>query len=102
MDKPAWILVDAEKRAAKHPEALKIPSELLRSEVKPGSLVKLIFEIPNVRGERMWVQVTASKGKGKTKVLTGTVINVAVTPEMPGLGEEITFRPNNIIAIWNG
>lgn len=59
---PSWHLIDADPRAAESPYTFYKPSRELISRVRPGEVVKLIFEFSSddpeaPAAERMWVRV---------------------------------------------
>jgi hypothetical protein len=88
-----YKLTNATLRAHDSP-SFGTPSAKEISKIKPGNLVKLIFEHP--RGsERMWVNVV-SVTHGE---FVGEVDNAAINPSLPKLGEKITFYADNIINI---
>tara|TARA_R110001583_G_scaffold188106_1_gene349775 strand:- start:203 stop:502 length:300 start_codon:yes stop_codon:yes gene_type:complete len=95
---PQWHLVDAVERNRQNPDTFEIPTKTDRESVKAGAFVKLIFEVPETGGERMWVLVSSALN-GQVK---GTVNNNPVTPGMPALGDQIEFEPKHIIAIFGG
>lgn len=59
---PSWRLIDADIIALEHKYTFYKPSRELIRQLKPGEIVKLIFEFDSddpemPRAERMWVQV---------------------------------------------
>ena len=69
-----WRLGSGVERNLAYPETFWLPSEEERLSLEPGVLVKLMFEMKDGWGERMWVNVS-SIGKGR---LTGTLVNCPV------------------------
>jgi hypothetical protein len=57
-----WRLGDTERYQQRAPDSFFIPPAAERRNLKPGDVVKLIFEFDELingqDGERMWVQVT--------------------------------------------
>lgn len=93
-------LDDAEKRNHDHPETFHIPSQALRTNLKPGDIVKLIFLIENSLheqpgAERMWVIVTESQS-GRYR---GRLDSYPVTIGAIQYGHELAFGPEHVIAI---
>jgi hypothetical protein len=90
-----WHLESGVERSRQYPDTFLIPDEELRRAVLPGLVVKLLFEMRAGWGERMWVTVTAVKGRH----LVGTLINepVGIPRLMPG--DTIKFTPDHIIGI---
>lgn len=57
--KPRYTLLDAEQQNAEHPETFWIPEKADRQSLKPGQIVKCIFQGTKQKNptERMWVIV---------------------------------------------
>ncbi len=94
-------LGNGEELNASHPRTFFIPSRTQRETVTAGDLVKLLFEpdgqedgLP--RGERMWVQVTQTHDGS----YVGTLDNSPQYLTAIKLGDQIAFRPEHILAIW--
>lgn len=95
-----WHLEDAEER---HNEAVRsffIPASDVRSGLRPGDVVKLLFvlEVPldgDWRVERMWVQVTATN----EGCYVGRLLNEPETDHVLSVGAELSFGPEHVAAI---
>jgi len=59
-----FTLMDGEAQHAAHPDTFYMPPIEEREGLKRGDLAKCIFEVPGYVGERMWVTVEATLGKG--------------------------------------
>lgn len=96
-----WKLVNAETRAKTSPETFEIPDREARESLKPGNIVKLIFELQNstdIAGERMWVEII---GKADNMYI-GTLDNDPQFIKDLAAGDKIDFRPEHITEIWEG
>lgn len=98
----SWKLVDVERRFKSNPESFEIPSKLRRRLIRPGTLVKLVFELKGteddteVGAERMWVKVINRK-QGK---YTGVLDNDPQYISDLVAGEKISFEAKHIASIW--
>ena len=104
-DSENWVvdfrLADAEERHAAHPQSFLIPDRAERDSLQTGDSVRLLFELldpapglPN--GERMWVEVTGRDAGGYRGVLTNAPAAITTI----GLGDDIRFGPENVIATF--
>lgn len=87
-----YVLADAAARHAAAPDTFRVPSPRTIAGIRPGDLVKVIFET-NGRGERMWVRVAS------VQPFSGVLDNDPVAT--PGLlrGARVRFAARNIIAV---
>ncbi|WP_328829422.1 DUF2314 domain-containing protein [Nocardioides acrostichi] len=97
-----FVLGDGEALNREHPRTFEIPSREERERLKPGDLVKLLFEIlrPEPEGpfaERMWVEVTEIVGDG----YVGSLDNDPQVIRSVRPGGRIEFLPHHVIAIWD-
>lgn len=84
------------KRNREHPGTFHTPPEQDRLAVIPGIDVKLMFELRDGFGERMWVTVTEVKKRHLVETLSN--LPVGIPRLMPG--DKIKFRREHIIGIW--
>lgn len=91
-----WHLMSGVERNRRHPDTFYIPSEEERAAIVPGMDVKLMFEMKDGWGERMWVTVLAVK----RRKLVGRLANnpVGIPRLLPG--EKIKFKREHVIDIW--
>ena len=77
-----------------HPDTFWIPSESEKDAVRPGMLVRLMWNVRGFPGERMWVHVTRVKGDR----IEGRLWNY---PVFVGLysGDRVRFKREHIIDI---
>lgn len=90
-----WHLESGAERNRAYPESFEIPSEAERLEIEPGAVVKLMFEMKDGWGERMWVNVS-TVGK---RHLIGTLANTPVGIPRLGHGDKIKFTRDHVIDI---
>jgi len=90
-----WHLESGVERNRMYPDTFEIPDEELRLAVVPGLVVKLMFEMRDCWGERMWVTVTAVK----RRYLVGTLINQPVGIPRLTQGDTVKFERDHIIGI---
>lgn len=90
----SWTLADAEARAAEAPRSFFIPPAQLRTALKRGDVVKLIFRLERADGdlaeERMWVEVA------ETDPYAGVLMNA---PRLQGViepGTRVPFGPEHV------
>ena len=76
------------------PNTFWIPSEAEKDAVRPGDLVKLMWEVRGLPGERMWVHVTQVKGDRLEGQLSNTPVFVGLDP-----GARVKFKREHIIDI---
>jgi len=89
-----WKLGSSVKAHEKYPETFWIPSEEMKDEIGPGSLVKLMFTLRK-GGERMWVEVTEVNGERMVGILSNSP---AIVPKLYS-GDEVAFKRDHIIDI---
>lgn len=97
--RPSWRLIDADAVALAHKYTFYKPSRDLIARVRPGELVKLIFEFDSddpaaPRAERMWVKVTELRPPDG---FSGTLDNTPRCIKDLALGEQITFEARHVI-----
>jgi uncharacterized protein YegJ (DUF2314 family) len=90
-----WHLGSGVRRNREHPDAFWIPSDEERQAVESGMKVKLMFEMRDGWGERMWVQVTAVK----KRKLVGELFNLPIGIPRLMPGDKIKFKREHIIDI---
>lgn len=97
-----YRLVDGEVLNREAPSTFFIPTRAEREALKPGDLVKLLFEIVDPEqgmptAERMWVEVVEVRGSG----YVGSLDNEphVITTIRPG--SQIKFEPHHVIATWD-
>lgn len=95
----SWRLIDADPIAAANPYTFYKPSPELISRVRPGEVVKLIFDFdcddPEAPGaERMWVVVEAVLGEGRFR---GRLDNEPAWIEDLKAGDPISFEARHVI-----
>jgi len=91
-----WHLGSGVRRNREHPDTFYIPPEEERQAVVPGMDVKLMFEMRDGFGERMWVTVT----EVKKRHLVGTLSSLPVGIPRLLPGDKIKFKREHIIDIW--
>jgi hypothetical protein len=89
-----WTLADGEKLNREHPRSFFIPSRERRDRLVVGEDVKLAFETPDGRSERMWVTIT----KAEPPRFTGVLANVPTIIDL-AMGARVEFEARHIIAI---
>lgn len=89
-----WTLADGEKLNREHPRSFFVPSRERRDRLVVGEDVKLSFETPDGRGERMWVTITEAEPPRFSGILANvpTIIDLVV-------GARVEFEARHIIAI---
>ncbi|HKR46305.1 MAG TPA: TIR domain-containing protein [Paraburkholderia sp.] len=107
LDLDGWQLESGVAQHHRAPETFWIPAERERRSVKPGDIVKLIFDIAvdlgeseEVSGERMWVIVRARSGP----YFIGTLNSHPACSEETDVlqaGDEVVFLPEHIIDVWD-
>jgi hypothetical protein len=78
-----------------HPETFWIPTEAERSGLEPGLHVKLLFQMSDGWGERMWVDVVAVKRRRVVGVLRNQPYAI---PRLYA-GDTIKFTPDHVLDI---
>lgn len=92
-------LLDAEQRHRADPMTFSIPRSDIRRSLEPGSRVKLLFAAGTgdpPPAERMWVEVT----QVQRERYVGRLANEPVAIVDLTLGDEVTFGPEHVAAIW--
>ena len=92
-------LLDAEERHRADPMTFSIPRSDIRRSLGLGSRVKLLFAVGTddpPSAERMWVEVTQVLGKR----YVGQLANEPVAIADLEFGDEVTFGPEHVAAIW--
>jgi hypothetical protein len=95
----SWRLIDADPVALANKYTFYKPSRELIGKVRPGELVKLIFEFDSAdpaapRAERMWVRVTELQ---PPEGFIGTLDNDPRYIKDLAVGDRVTFQACNII-----
>lgn len=92
------VLLDAEAAHREHPRTYSIPRRVVRETLTPGDYVKLLFAVAPPAGrvevERMWVEVTGSKGGA----YAGRLANKPEHLRNLRPGDTIAFRPEHVAA----
>jgi hypothetical protein len=92
-----YTLVNAEERNAQYPTTFHIRSRADREDLRVTDFVKMIFEYPSGRSERMWVRILEVLPGPR---FSGVLDNDPFYPdEAPKAGDTIEFGPENITAI---
>jgi hypothetical protein len=100
-----YRLVDAETRAACHPDTFGMLARDVRENVSIGACAKLIFlsNDPGTEAERMWVIITDKPKKLGPQcdiiVYEGTLSNTPTTDVGISYGERVVFGPEHIIDV---
>lgn len=93
-----WHLDSGVKRHRAYPETFEIPGEEDTQALLPGDLVKLLFEMRDGWGERMWVDVVAVKRRR----LVGRLRNDPAGIPRLYYGDKVKFRREHIVdIIWD-
>ena len=99
-----WRLHSGEEYHAAAPSTFQIPALVARQSLRPGDLVKLIFEIHvdkddgPYRVERMWVIVREVVAGGYLGILDNDPYCINENDEFWS-GIELPFEPHHVIAI---
>lgn len=80
------------ERHLKYPASFEVPDDEAKAYVRPGDLVKLMWSVARLPGERMWVKVTERKGDRLVGILDNSPVFVYMDP-----GERVSFRIDDII-----
>ncbi|MDR9861055.1 toll/interleukin-1 receptor domain-containing protein [Pseudomonas baetica] len=107
LDIDGWHLLSGVASNERAPQTFQIPEESERYNLNLGDTVKLQFEfslpnddgLPDLFGERMWVEVKGSSGP----YLIGELVNTPVcSDEQDNLnaGGMVIFLPEHVIDIW--
>lgn len=89
-----WRLGSGVKRNREFPDSFWIPSEDEKDNVRPGDVVKLMFEQSDGWVERMWVGV---ERVGRRRRWIGTLTNTPLGFPRLQPGDKIRFRRKHII-----
>lgn len=90
-----WHLGSGVDRNEAYPESFPVPTDEEKSIVRPGDLVKLMFEMKDGTAERMWVVVTSVK-RGKYE---GDLNHCPVLIPRLEAGKRLKFQRQHIIDI---
>jgi hypothetical protein len=91
-----WRLGSGVERHLAHPDTFEIPSAEDCLDIQTGAHVKLMFEMRDGWGERMWVSVT-DVGNRRLK---GTLMNQPVGIPRLAHGDTVTFGRDDVIDIY--
>ncbi|WP_235491240.1 DUF2314 domain-containing protein [Frigoribacterium sp. Leaf164] len=80
------------KRHQQSPDTFEIPDDESKELVEPGDLVKLMWSVARLPGERMWVRVTSRNGRELEGDLDNWPLFVHMHP-----GERVRFDIDDII-----
>jgi hypothetical protein len=94
---PKYTLTNGEERHAEHPDSFWMPPRRDRETLKPGALVKCIFDSPK-GAERMWIIIKAVRDDG---TYLGRLNNIPFWIDLK-LDDPISFRPEHVIEIFDG
>lgn len=90
-----WHLDSGVKRHQDFPDSFWIPSDEEKEAIRPGDRVKLLFELRDGWGERMWVDVMAVR-RGH---LVGTLFSQPAGIPRLCSGDLIRFKPEHVVDI---
>jgi hypothetical protein len=90
-----WRLGSGVERNLAHPETFEIPSQEDKLNIAPGAVVKLMFEMKDGWGERMWVTVSGVRKRH----LTGTLMNCPLGIPRLAPGDAIKFKADHVIDV---
>ncbi|MGW2292531.1 DUF2314 domain-containing protein [Streptomyces phaeochromogenes] len=90
-----WHLSSGVEFNRQHPQSFWIPSEEEKQALRPGVTVKLMFDMRDGWGERMWVEIVAVK----KRKLVGTLHNQPAGIPRLNHGDRIHFKYHHIIDI---
>ncbi len=90
-----WHLESGVNCNRAYPETFWIPAEAHKDALEPGSVVKLMFEMKDGWGERMWVRVEAVN---RTKIV-GALLNQPVGIPRLQTGDTVKFTRDHVIDI---
>jgi Uncharacterized protein conserved in bacteria (DUF2314) len=93
-----WHLSSGVERSRAHPDSFWIPNDDEKAAIGPGSVVKLMFDMRDGWGERMWVMVVGVK-PGK---FIGMLHNQPVGIPRLDYGDRVKFKLEHVIDIdWS-
>jgi Uncharacterized protein conserved in bacteria (DUF2314) len=90
-----WRLESGVERNREYPETFEIPDEDAKQAIEPGVVVKLVFEMNDGWGERMWVEVVAVQRRH----IVGTLRNQPIGIPRLDLGDRVKFKREHVIDI---
>jgi hypothetical protein len=90
-----WHLESGTRRHLAYPDTFEIPNEDERLAIEPGAVVRLMFEMKDGWGERMWVNVSSVNKRH----LVGTLSNQPLGIPRLTYGDEIKFKRDHVIDI---
>ncbi len=90
-----WHLSSGVERNRAHPDSFWIPNDDQKAAIGPGSVVKLMFDMRDGWGERMWVTVVGLK-RGR---FIGTLDNQPVGIPRLDYGDRVKFKFEHVIDI---
>jgi hypothetical protein len=94
-----WRLGSGVERNRHYPDSFEIPTDEEKRSIEPGDQVKLMFEMKDGWGERMWVSVSTIKRRH----IVGELINTPVGIPRLSAGDKVVFKADHVIDIhWNG
>jgi hypothetical protein len=93
-----WHLGSGIERHRAAPDTFEIPSDEEKEALRPGALVKLLFEMNDGWCERMWVEVTAVRKRHVVGVLLNQPAGI---PRLRN-GKEIRFKLDHVVSIEPG
>lgn len=94
---PLPELVDVVERHEQHPDTFQIPTSAEIDALRPDDLVKLMWELPDGQGERMWVVLT-SVGPERFE---GRLDNEPFIVTGLEVDQMVRFGRRNIASIWS-
>ncbi|MGJ7525564.1 TIR domain-containing protein [Variovorax sp. GB1P17] len=104
MELDGWQLESGVVRHQSNPDTFEIPDEALRRNLKPGNIVKLMFDIEVLDGdlkeisiERMWVIVQERSGPYYIGLLDNDPISC--DEDVLSAGDRVVFLPEHVISI---
>ena len=90
-----WHLRSGVEQNRLYPDSFWIPGESEKALIEPGTTVKLMFEMRDGWGERMWVNVTSVKKDRFVGILHNQPVGI---PRL-GSGDTVKFHRADIIDI---
>jgi hypothetical protein len=90
-----WHLGSGVERNRLYPDTFEIPSEEEKASLKPGMGAKLMFEMRDGWGERMWVDVT----EVRKRYIVGRLANQPVGIPRLSCGDTVKFKYQHVISI---
>ncbi len=90
-----WHLESGVERNRAYPDTFEIPSDEDKQLIQPGDLVKLLFELRDGWGERMWVEVT----EVRKRRIVGRLWNTPAGIPRLWPNDKIKFNRDHVIGI---